>query len=99
MTEITAAIISLIGIASHTPSIPNNLGKTINPATTKSKFLENDKKALTLPLFKAVKKLEVKIVKPLKIYERENRYNPCKVKSKSELLASINNDTNKFPLR
>ena len=50
------------GMASHIPSRPRTQGRSRMAPTCKSMVLEKDMAALTLPLFRAVKKAEAKIL-------------------------------------
>lgn len=59
-------MISLIGIVNHIPSIPKIYDKTVMATTGIIKLLIELIKADSLPLHKAVKKLEAKIFMPQK---------------------------------
>ena len=59
-------MISLIGIVNHIPSIPKIYDKTVMATTGIIKLLIELIKADSLPLHKAVKKLEAKILMPQK---------------------------------
>lgn len=59
-------MISLIGMVNHIPSIPKTYDKTVMATTGIIKLLIELIKADSLPLHKAVKKLEAKILMPQK---------------------------------
>lgn len=55
--------------ANHIPLIPKNCGRVSIAITWKTKVLINEIRAEIAPLLSAVKKLDPKILKPIKINE------------------------------
>ena len=74
MEESSAAVME-----SHIPSVPSIRGSMITATIWKRSVLANEMAAETIPLFKAVKKEDPKMLNPIKRNEKEYSIKPLLV--------------------
>ena len=67
---------SAIGTASHTPLIPNSIGKAKIHITTNTKVLKNERIAEIFPLESEVKSAELNKLIPINKKDKEKIFNP-----------------------
>lgn len=79
MSEIANANTSAAVMAHQMPSMSNSTGRTRTQQVWKSSVRRKEIAAETKPLLSAVKKAEVKMLKPESRKEKENRRNACSV--------------------
>ena len=77
MLPAVAAISSAKTTEYHMPSTPKNIGNTSTAPSSNTKVRKKDISADTCPLFRAVKKAELNIARPVNRYATEIIRNAC----------------------